>query len=121
LKVIVALVLVTLQTRSVLCTLLDLLFGGFLSYLFCYSFTFKLVSITLFISAFLVTFGLKEMQVSISDPDYAKFYSRRYVIFHILRDPILLIIMLMSALVQISSFSIQPTLLLFFSVIWAPF
>src|SRR5699024_10223846 len=70
-------------------------------------------SITLFISAFLVTFGLKEMQVSISDPDYAKFYSRKDVILHILRDPILLIIMLMSALVQIAHFSIQPILPLF--------
>src|SRR5699024_7973470 len=73
-------VLGTLQTGSVSGTLLGPLFGGFLADLFGYSFTFKLVSITLFISAFLVTFGLKEMQVSISDPDYAKFYSRKDVI-----------------------------------------
>jgi len=113
-------VLGTLQTGSVSGTLLGPLFGGFLADLFGYSFTFKLVSITLFISAFLVTFGLKEMQVSISDPDYAKFYSRKDVILHILRDPILLIVMLMSALVQIAHFSIQPILPLFVEEIRGP-
>src|SRR5699024_1967932 len=52
-------------------------------------------------------------QVSISDPDYAKFYSRKDVILHILKDPILLIIMLMFSHVQIAHFSIQPILPLF--------
>lgn len=106
-------VLGTLQTGSVAGTLLGPLLGGVLADIFGYSFTFKLVSITLFISAFLVMFGLKEMQAIISDPDHAKFYSSRDVILHILRDPILLIVMLMSAVVQIAHFSIQPILPLF--------
>ncbi len=106
-------VLGTLQTGSVAGTLLGPLLGGVLADIFGYSFTFKLVSVTLFISAFLVMFGLKEMQAIISDPDHAKFYSSRDVILHILRDPILLIVMLMSAVVQIAHFSIQPILPLF--------
>src|SRR5690625_3128225 len=72
-------VLGTLQTGSVSGTLLGPLFGGFLADLFGYSFTFKLVSIILFFSAFLVTFGLIEMQVSIFFPDYVYFYFFLYV------------------------------------------
>lgn len=106
-------VLGTLQTGSVSGTLLGPLLGGVLADTFGYSFTFKLVSITLFTSAFLVMFGLKEMQAIVSDPDHAIFYSSRDVILHILRDPILLIVMLMSAVVQIAHFSIQPILPLF--------
>lgn len=106
-------VLGTLQTGSVAGTLLGPLLGGMLADIFGYSFTFKLVSISLFTSAFLVMFGLKEMQAIISNPDHAKFYSRRDVILHVLRDPILLIVMLMSAVVQIAHFSIQPILPLF--------
>lgn len=106
-------VLGTLQTGSVAGTLLGPLLGGVLADIFGYSFTFKLVSISLFTSAFLVMFGLKEMQAIVSDPDHAKFYSRKDVILHVLRDPILLIVMLMSAVVQIAHFSIQPILPLF--------
>ncbi len=106
-------ILGTLQTGSVAGTLLGPLLGGVLADSFGYSFTFKLVSITLFTSAFLVFFGVKDMQAIISNPDHAKFYSRKDVILYILRDPMLLIVMLMSALVQIAHFSIQPILPLY--------
>src|SRR5699024_817481 len=95
-------------------------FGGFLGDLSGYSFTFKLVSVTLFFYALLVTLGLSETQVSISDPDYPTFYFRIDVLLHILRDRILLIFMLMSALVQIAHFSIQPIFPLFVEEIRGP-
>ncbi len=106
-------ILGTLQTGSVAGTLLGPLLGGVLADSFGYPFTFKLVSITLFLSAVLVLFGVKEMQATISELEHAKFYSRRDVVLHILRDPMLLVVMLMSAVVQIAHFSIQPILPLF--------
>lgn len=113
-------VLGTLQTGSVAGSLLGPLLGGFLADIFGYSFTFKMVSVTLFISAMLVTFGVKEMMYTIKPADELDTYSRKDVVLHILRDPMLLIIMLMSALVQIAHFSIQPILPLFVEEINGP-
>ncbi len=113
-------VLGTLQTGSVAGSLLGPLLGGFLADIFGYSFTFKMVSITLFTSAILVTFGVKEMMYTIKPANGLEHYSRKDVVLHILRDPMLLIIMLMSALVQIAHFSIQPILPLFVEEINGP-
>ena len=106
-------VLGTLQTGSVTGTLMGPLMGGLIADNFGYSATFKLVSITIFFSAFIVAFGIKEMQMNITVQDDRKVYSSKEVILHIVRHPVLLIVMLTSALVQIAHFSIQPILSLY--------
>lgn len=106
-------VLGTLQTGSVTGTLMGPLMGGLIADNFGYSATFKLVSITIFFSAFIVAFGIKEMQMNITVQEDRKVYSSKEVILHIVRHPVLLIVMLTSALVQIAHFSIQPILSLY--------
>src|SRR5699024_3826839 len=56
-------VLGTLQTGSVTGTLMGPLMGGIFADSFGYSAAFKLVSITIFLSAIIVSFGIKEMQM----------------------------------------------------------
>lgn len=106
-------VLGTLQTGSVTGTLMGPLMGGLIADNFGYSATFKLVSITIFFSAFIVAFGIKEIQMNITVQEDRKVYSSKEVILHIVRHPVLLIVMLTSALVQIAHFSIQPILSLY--------
>src|SRR5699024_8133607 len=103
-------VLGTLQTGSVTGTLLGPLLGGIIADTLGYSAAFKLVSITIFLSAFIVLFGVKEMQMKIKNKTAQKMYTTKEVIMHIVGHPVLLIVMLTSALVQIAHFSIQPIL-----------
>ncbi|WP_042221298.1 MFS transporter [Oceanobacillus manasiensis] len=114
-------VLGTLQTGSITGTLMGPLLGGVLADAFGYASTFKWVSVTVFLSAVIVFFGIKELNVKLSDDelDY-KSYSSKEVMLHILRKPVLLIVMLVSVLVQIAHFSIQPILSLFVADIHGP-
>lgn len=114
-------VLGTLQTGSITGALMGPMLGGVLADTFGYSSTFKWVSITIFLSGLLVLFGVKEMQFKLSDDknDY-KSYSSKEVLLHILHNPVLLVVMLLSALVQIAHFSIQPILSLFVEEIHGP-
>src|SRR5699024_9512081 len=77
--------------------------------------------VTIFLSAFLVFFGIKEVQMKISSDvrDY-KSYTSKEVIKHIFSKPVLLVVMLLSTLVQIAHFSIQPILSLFVEEIHGP-
>ncbi|GAB3792799.1 lmo2377 family MFS transporter [Virgibacillus kimchii] len=107
-------VLGTLQTGSITGTLMGPLLGGVLADTLGYATSFKLVSITVFLSALIVLFGIKEVNVKLSDDerDY-KSYSSKEVFLHIVRKPVLLVVMLISILVQVAHFSIQPILSLF--------
>lgn len=106
-------VLGTLQTGSVTGTLMGPLLGGFMADIFGYSAAFKTVSFTIFLSALLVMFGIKEMQMKITNQNEKTSYTPKEVVLHIVRSPVLLIVMLTSALVQIAHFSIQPILSLY--------
>ncbi|MFD1851966.1 MFS transporter [Oceanobacillus bengalensis] len=114
-------VLGTLQTGNITGALMGPMLGGILADTFGYSSTFKWVAITIFISALLVLFGIKEVKVKLStdERDY-KSYSSKEVILHILHKPVLLVVLLLSALVQIAHFSIQPILSLFVEEIHGP-
>src|SRR5690625_4170814 len=114
-------VLGTLQTGSITGALMGPLLGGALADIFGLSSTFKWVSVTIFLSAFLVFFGIKEVQMKISSDvrDY-KSYTSKEVIKHICSKPVLLVVMLLSTLVQIAHFSIQPILSLFVEEIHGP-
>src|SRR5690625_4398367 len=59
-------ILGTLQTGSVTGTLMGPLLGGIIADFYGYSAAFKGVSVTIFFSAIIVTFGIKEMQVKIT-------------------------------------------------------
>lgn len=114
-------VLGTLQTGSITGALMGPMLGGSLADLFGYSSTFKWVSITIFISGFLVMFGIKELQINIAkDKSDFKSYSSKEVLQHILNKPVLLVVMLLSTLVQIAHFSVQPILSLFVAEIHGP-
>lgn len=106
-------VLGTLQTGSITGTLMGPLLGGILADLFGYQSTFKWLSLVLFISSLLVLFGIKEFKVQEDSAIDQTRYTSREVLLHILRQPVLLLIMLMSMIVQIANFSIQPILPLF--------
>lgn len=114
-------VLGTLQTGSITGQLFGPLLGGVLADAFGFSNSFKWVSITLFISALLVAFGVKEMKMKVSSETAdAKTYSSKEVIKLILQKPVLFIVLLLSTLVQVAHFSIQPILSLFVEEIHGP-
>ncbi len=106
-------VLGTLQTGSVTGTLMGPLLGGVIADVYGYSAAFKTVSVTIFLSALIVLFGIKEMQAKITNAEEKMNYSTKEVILHIVQHPVLLIVMLTSTLVQIAHFSVQPILSLY--------
>ncbi len=106
-------ILGTLQTAGVSGSLLGPLIGGVLADSIGYSATFQLVSISIFISAIIVKFGIKEMQLKITSHADGKMYSTKEVLQHIISHPVLLVVMLTSTLVQVAHFSIQPIISLY--------
>ncbi|MFC3041223.1 MFS transporter [Virgibacillus xinjiangensis] len=114
-------VLGTLQTGSITGSLFGPMLGGVLADAFGYSSTFKWVSITVFLSSLIVMFGIKEIKVKFAgEENDTTTYSRREVIRHIVTHPVLLVVMLMSTLVQVAHFSVQPILSLFVAEIHGP-
>jgi MFS family permease len=113
-------VLGTLQTGSITGALMGPMLGGALADAFGFTNTFKWVSVTIFISAILVFF-IKEVQYKVSkDENDYKQYTSKQVIKHIVSKPVLLTVLLLSMLVQIAHFSIQPILSLFVEEIHGP-
>ncbi|MBN8202324.1 MFS transporter [Bacillus sp. CMF12] len=108
----------TLQTGSITGSLMGPLLGGVLADLFGFSDTFKWTSIAIFVSAFLVFFT-KEHKVQTKKGEQTR-YSSKAVIQHIISNPVLLTVMLISTLVQIAHFSIQPILSLYVSELHGP-
>ena len=111
-------VLGTLQTGSITGSLLGPMLGGILADSLGYSTTFKWTSISIFISALLVI-ATKEFLLE-ATKGAKTHYSSKEVLKHITRNPILLTVLLISALVQIAHFSIQPILSLFVSDLHGP-
>src|SRR5690625_2556916 len=96
-----------LQTGNITGTLLGPLLGGIIADTVGYSVTFKLISITIFLSALIVLFGIKEMQMKITVKGEKSSYTTKGVIMHILLPSALLIVMLLSTVVHLAHFSIQ--------------
>ncbi|WP_040206149.1 MFS transporter [Neobacillus jeddahensis] len=111
-------VLGTLQTGSITGSLLGPMLGGLLADSLGYATTFKWTSISILVSALLV-FATKEFLIE-EKKGSKTHYSSKEVITHILRNPVLLTVLLISALVQIAHFSIQPILSLFVSDLHGP-
>jgi MFS family permease len=108
----------TLQTGSITGSLMGPLLGGVLADLFGFADTFKWTSVAIFVSALLVFFT-KEYKVETQKGEKTR-YSSKAVIQHIIRNPVLLTVMLISTLVQMAHFSIQPILSLYVSELHGP-
>jgi MFS transporter, DHA1 family, multidrug resistance protein len=111
-------VLGTLQTGSITGSLMGPMLGGILADSLGYTLTFKWTSVSIFLSALLV-FAAKEYVIE-AKKGTKSHYSSKEVLSHILRHPVLLTVMLISTLVQIAHFSIQPILSLFVSELHGP-
>ncbi|WP_018931930.1 MFS transporter [Gracilibacillus lacisalsi] len=105
-------VLGTLQTGNVTGSLLGPLFGGVLADTIGYAATFQLTSVTLFIAAFFVVFGVKEVKLETTKAESIN-YSALEVLKHIMSNPVLVMVMVVSMFVQVANFSIQPILSLY--------
>ncbi|WP_077306884.1 MFS transporter [Terribacillus halophilus] len=112
-------VLGTLQTGSITGMLFGPLIGGILADSIGFHGTFFLVSLSVFTSALLVTFGTKEYPVKIQKGEKSH-YTSKEVLAHILRDPILLVVLILSSLIQIANFSVQPILSLYVQELHGP-
>ncbi|MBT2758673.1 MFS transporter [Mesobacillus foraminis] len=104
-------VLGTLQTGSITGSLIGPMIGGILADSYGYAATFQSTAAFIFLSAILVL-TVKEYRVDISKHSKTN-YSSKEVWRHIVKNPILLNILLISVLVQIANFSIQPILSLY--------
>lgn len=111
-------VLGTLQTGSITGQLIGPLLGGLLADSFGYSSTFKWTSIAIFVSAILV-FATREYKMK--DVKGTKTsYTTKEVFRHIGRHPLLLNVLLISVIIQMAHFSIQPILSLYVSELHGP-
>ncbi|WP_040224591.1 MFS transporter [Bhargavaea cecembensis] len=101
----------TLQMGSVSGTLFGPVFGGLLADSFGFSYAFIISSVAIFIAAFIVLFGIKEKKREKKDLDHV--YTRSTIIRSILSHRLMLNVMIITALIQIGNFSIQPLLSLY--------
>jgi MFS family permease len=105
-------VLGTLQTGGITGSLVGPLLGGVLADSFGYSATFQGTSIAIFVSALLVMLTT-EYKMSDGKKGTKSSYSSKEVLAHIVKNPLLLSVLLISTLIQIAHFSIQPILSLY--------
>ncbi|RWZ58817.1 MFS transporter [Halobacillus fulvus] len=106
-------VLGTLQTGSITGSLMGPLLGGWIADRIGYATTFQFVSITVFLSAIIVFFGIHEQKIEKESDDEKTSYNSKEVLGHIIKHPLLLMVMIVSLFVQVAHFSIQPILSLF--------
>ncbi|MBA2175088.1 MFS transporter [Halobacillus locisalis] len=113
-------VLGTLQTGSITGSLLGPMLGGLIADKIGYATTFQFVSITVAASAVIVYFGIHEQRIEKESEEEKTSYQTREVLGHIFRHPVLMMVMLISLIVQIAHFSIQPILSLFVGELHGP-
>lgn len=109
----------TLQMGTVSGGLFGPLIGGLLADQFGFTYTFFITSAVIYISVLLVAFGIKEKPLRTKE-EGKKSYSRKQVLQHIFKSPLLLTIMFLTLLIQIGNFSIQPLLALYVSELHGP-
>jgi len=103
----------TLQMGSVSGTLFGPILGGLLADSFGFKYTFVITSVVIAIAALIVLFGIKETKKVRSK--HAHVYSRKTVISGIFHHRLVFNVMIITALIQIGNFSIQPLLSLYVS------
>lgn len=105
----------TLQTGTVSGALFGPLIGGGLADAVGFEYTFILTSAVIALAAILVTTGVKEIPVEETDHREIDSYTRKEVFSFILHQPVLLTVMVISLIIQVANFSIQPLLSLYVS------
>lgn len=103
----------TLQIGSVGGSLFGPVIGGTLADAVGFSFTFIFTAIAISIAAIIIIFGIQEPEVI--KKEKSNLYSRKNIIWSIFHHPLILSIMLVTSLIQIGNFSIQPLLSLYVS------
>lgn len=102
----------TLQMGNVSGALFGPLLGGLLADAVGFQYTFVLTAVVILGAVGLVAVGIKEVRANETSTT-AKKYTRKEVLIHIFKHPVLLTIMLISTLIQVANFSIQPLLALY--------
>lgn len=105
-------ILGTLQLGGVTGMLFGPLLGGAMADVFGFKNTFTITGIAIMIAAILVGFGLKEYRLD-SEEGGRPFYSRRAVLKQIFSLRVLLTVLIITALIQVANFSVQPLLALY--------
>ncbi|MFJ7971584.1 MFS transporter [Psychrobacillus sp. NPDC096389] len=103
----------TLQMGSVSGTLFGPVMGGFLADTFGFQYTFIITSSAVSIAALLVIFGIQEIRKEKKKNDHE--FSRKTVISGIFHHRLILNVLMITSIVQIGLFSIQPLLSLYVS------
>ncbi|WP_042341765.1 MFS transporter [Bacillus timonensis] len=102
----------TLQMGNVSGALFGPLLGGMLADAVGFQYTFVLTAVVILGAVGLVGVGIKEVRGNETSSTIKK-YSRKEVFYHIIKHPVLLTIMLISTLIQVANFSIQPLLAIY--------
>lgn len=102
----------TLQMGSVSGSLFGPIVGGLLADAFGFQYTFFITSTSVLLAGIIIFFGVKEVRVAVSKKT-RQIYSRRQVLGGIFKHRLLISVMLITSLIQIGNFSIQPLLSLY--------
>ncbi len=103
----------TLQMGSVAGTLFGPVMGGFMADTFGFQYTFIITSIAVSIAALTVILGIHEVRRVKQKDDHE--YSRKIVVSGIFHHRLILNVLMISSLIQIGLFSVQPLLSLYVS------
>ncbi|WP_142248092.1 MFS transporter [Alkalihalobacterium alkalinitrilicum] len=102
----------TLQTGTVSGGLCGPLLGGVLADTVGFQYTFTITGVVIIFASILVAFGIKEVVFKETNAE-KKVYTRKEVVMHIIKSPILMSVMMISLVIQAANFSIQPLLALY--------
>lgn len=103
----------TLQMGSVTGMLFGPIFGGLLADAFGFKYTFIITAISITLAAFIILFALKE-QIIVKSTKLVQ-YSRKAILSGLLHHRLMLNVMIVTTLIQIGNFSVQPLLSLYVS------
>ncbi|RNF39281.1 MFS transporter [Planococcus salinus] len=101
----------TLQMGSVSGTLFGPVIGGLMADAFGFSYTFVITAVVIGFAATLVLFGIKEIKRVKKKGSHV--YARKTIVQGILHHRLLINVMIITSLIQIGNFSIQPLLSLY--------
>ena len=102
----------TLQMGTVSGGLFGPLLGGMMADTFGFSYTFIITSIAISLAATGVLFGIQEVRKN-SESTKKTRYSSKEVFQHVLNHKLLFTVMIISFLIQVANFSVQPLLALY--------
>lgn len=108
----------TLQMGSTSGTLFGPLMGGFLADHFGFQYTFLITASAITIAAIVVLFGVREIKRQAKKGEHS--YERKTILTTILNHRLMLNVMIITALIQIGNFSIQPLLSLYVAELHGP-